>query len=158
MRKEIPREDFFEHVVRRTEEILSQSSFGSDDRYVSEVLTHVDLLERTIRLPDQLATIVTNETDDKRLHDLRLVFTELLEKFLQHFGPEVLTSSLSCSSWTWLPLPLSDVHFYSTSDKIHVCARLHHGSRANRAFHRVNQNRLWLNRKIWFINRVDNVN
>ena len=94
MRKEIPREDFFEHVVRRTEEILSQSSFGSDDRYVSKVLTHVDLLERTIRLPDQLTTIVTDETDDKRLHDLRLVFTELLEKFLQHFGPEVLTSSL----------------------------------------------------------------
>ena len=31
--------DLFEHVIRRTEEILSQSSFGSDDRYVSEVLT-----------------------------------------------------------------------------------------------------------------------
>ena len=44
--------DFFEHVIRRTEEILSQSSFGSDDRHVSEVLTRVDLLERTIRLPD----------------------------------------------------------------------------------------------------------
>ena len=31
--------DLFEHVIRRTEEILSQSSFGSDNRYVSEVLT-----------------------------------------------------------------------------------------------------------------------
>lgn len=40
--------DFFEHVIRRTEKILSQSSFGSDDLYVSEVLTPVDLLERTI--------------------------------------------------------------------------------------------------------------
>ena len=76
--------NFFEQVIKRTEE--SQSSFGSDDRYLSEVLTNVDLLERTIRLPDQLATIVTDETDEKRLHDLRLVFTELLEKFLQHFG------------------------------------------------------------------------
>ena len=67
---------FLEHVIR------SQSSFSSDDCYVSEVLTHVDLLERTIRLPLQLAAIVTvNETDKKRLHDLRLVFTELLEKF-----------------------------------------------------------------------------
>ena len=84
-------------MIRRTEKILSQSSFGSDDLYVSEVLTPVDLLERTIRLPHQLATIVTDETDEKRLHDLRLVFTELLEKFRQHFGPEVLTSSLSCS-------------------------------------------------------------
>ena len=72
--------------MRRTEEILSQSPFGSDDRYVSEVLTHVDLLERTIRLPDQLATLVTDVTDEKRLHNLRLVFPELLEKCLLHFG------------------------------------------------------------------------
>ena len=94
--------DFFEHVIRRTEEILSQSSFGSDDRNVSEVLTHVDLLERTIRLPDQLATIVTDETDVKQLDDLRLVFTELLEKFLQHFGNSTARPSsvtyLSCQS------------------------------------------------------------
>ncbi|XP_068731183.1 uncharacterized protein [Montipora capricornis] len=94
--------DFFEHVMRRTEEILSQSSFGSDDRNVSEVLTHVDLLERTVRLPDQLATIVTDETDVKQLDDLRLVFTELLEKFLQHFGNNTARPSsvtyLSCQS------------------------------------------------------------
>ena len=56
--------DFFEHVIRRPEEILSQSSFSSNDRYVSEVLTHVDLLERTIRLPDQLVTLVADETDE----------------------------------------------------------------------------------------------
>ena len=73
-------------MIRRTEEILSQSSFGIEDRYVSEVLTHVDLFERTIRLPDQLATLVTDVTDEKRLHDLRLMFPELLEKFLLHFG------------------------------------------------------------------------
>ena len=94
--------DFFEHVTRRTEEILSQSSFGSDDRYVSEVLTHVDLLERTIRLPDQLATLVTDETDEKRLHDLRLVFPELLEKFPLHFGNSITrpysVTYLSCQS------------------------------------------------------------
>ena len=92
--------DFFEHLIRRTEE--SQSSFGSVHRFVSEVLTHVDLLERTIRLPDQLATIVTHETDEKRLHDLRLVFTELLEKFLQHFGNSITRPTsvtyLSCKS------------------------------------------------------------
>ena len=76
--------DSFEQVIRRTDEI--QSSFGSHDRYVSEVLTQVDLLERTIRLPDQLATMITDETDEIRLHDLRLVFTELLEKFPLHFG------------------------------------------------------------------------
>ena len=94
--------NFFEHMIKRTEEILSQSSFGSDDRYLSEVLTHVDLLERKIRLPDQLATIVTDETDEKRLQDLRLVFTELLEKFLQHFGNCITRASsvtyLSCKS------------------------------------------------------------
>ena len=94
--------DLFEHVIRRTEEILSQSSFGSDDRYVSEVLTHVDLLERTIRLPDQLATLVTDESDEKRLHDLTLVFPELPEKFLLHFGNSIARPSsvtyLSCQS------------------------------------------------------------
>ena len=88
-------------MIRRTEEILSQSSFGSDDRYGSEVLTHVDLLERTIGLPDhdQLATLVT---DEKRLHDLRMVFPELLEKFLLHFGNSITRPSsvtyLSCQS------------------------------------------------------------
>ena len=52
--------DFLDHVIRRPEEILSQNSFSSEDPYVSEDLTHVDLLERTIRLPDQLATIVAD--------------------------------------------------------------------------------------------------
>ena len=95
-------QDFFEHMIRRTEEILSQSSFGSDDRNVFEVLTHVDLLERTIRLPDQLTTTVTDETDVKQLDDLRLLFTELLSKFLQHFGNSISRPSsvtyLSCQS------------------------------------------------------------
>ena len=40
---------FFEHVLNRTEEILSQSSTASNERH-AEVLTHVDLLERTVRL------------------------------------------------------------------------------------------------------------
>ena len=88
---------FLEHVIR------SQSSFSSDDCYVSEVLTHVDLLERTIRPPLQLAAIVTvNETDKKRLHDLRLVFTELLEKFFLNFGNSITrpfsVPYLSCQS------------------------------------------------------------
>ena len=52
--------DFLEHVIRRPKEILSQNSFSSDDPYVSGVLAHVDLLERTIRLPDQLATVVAD--------------------------------------------------------------------------------------------------
>ena len=57
-------------------------------------------MERTICLPDQLATIVTDETDEKRLRDLRLVFTELLEKILLHFGNSITRPSsvtyLSC--------------------------------------------------------------
>ena len=89
-------------MIRRTEEILSQSSFGSDDRYVSEVLTHVDLLERTIRLADQLVTLVTDVTDEKRLHDLRLVFPELLEKISPTFWNSITRPSsvtyLSCQS------------------------------------------------------------
>ena len=40
--------NFFEKLITRTEEILRQSSFGSNNRHASEVLTHVDLLERTI--------------------------------------------------------------------------------------------------------------
>ena len=80
-------------MIGRTDEILSLSSFGSDNRYVSEVLTHVDLLERTIRLPDHLAILVTDETDEKRLHDQRLVFPELPEKFLLHFGNSVTRPS-----------------------------------------------------------------
>ena len=90
-------------MIRRTEEILSQSSFGSDDRFVSEALTHVGLLERSIRLPDQLATIVTDDTVEKRLHDLRLVFTGLLEKFLQHFG-KIITRPSSVTYLSWKPL------------------------------------------------------
>ena len=94
--------NFFEHVIRRTEEIVNHSSFGSNERHLSEVLTHVDLLERTVRLPDQLTSIVTDETDVKQLDDLRLVFSELLEKFLQHFGNSVSrpsrVTSVSCQS------------------------------------------------------------
>ena len=72
--------DFFEHVIRRPEEI--QSSFSSNDSYVSEVLTHVDLLERTIRLPDQLVTLVADETDEKRLHDLNLVYNKAIQCYV----------------------------------------------------------------------------
>ena len=80
---------FFEHVISRTEEILSQNSFARSERHISEVLTHIDLLERTVRLPSQLANIVTDETDVKQLNDLRVVFSELLEKFRQHFGNSI---------------------------------------------------------------------
>ena len=80
---------FFEHVISRTEEILSQYSFARSERHISEVLTHIDLLERTVRLPSQLANIVTDETDVKQLNDLRVVFSELLEKFRQHFGNSI---------------------------------------------------------------------
>ena len=76
---------FFDHVLNTTEEILSQSSTASNERH-AEVLTHVYILERTVRLTGQLARIVTEETDLKLLDDLRLVFSELLAKFLQHFG------------------------------------------------------------------------
>ena len=43
--------NFFEHVIGKTEEILSQNSFARSERHISEVLTHIDLLERTVRLP-----------------------------------------------------------------------------------------------------------
>ena len=80
---------FFEHVISRTEEILGQNSFSTSERHISEVLTHIDLLERTVRFSSQLASIVTDETDVKQLNDLRVVFSGLLEKFLQHFGNSV---------------------------------------------------------------------
>ena len=75
---------FFKHVINRTEEILSQNSFASSEHHISEVLTHIDLLERTVILPSQLANTVTDETDVKQLNDLTVVFSELVEKFLQH--------------------------------------------------------------------------
>ena len=52
----------FEHVVSRTQEIQSQNVFASSERHISEVLTHIDLLERAVRFPSQLASIVTDET------------------------------------------------------------------------------------------------
>ena len=52
----------FEHVVSRTEETLSQNVFASSERHISEVLTHIDLLERAVRFSSQLASIVTDET------------------------------------------------------------------------------------------------
>ena len=76
--------NFFQHALNRTEEILCQSSTASNEPH-AEVLTDVDLLERTVRLTSQLADIVTDETDLKLLDDLRMVFSELLEKFRQHF-------------------------------------------------------------------------
>ena len=88
---------FFEHVISRTEEILSQNSFATNERHISEFLTPIYLLERTVRLSSSLANIVTDETDVhvKQLNDLRVVFSELpvleklLEKFLQHFENSV---------------------------------------------------------------------
>ena len=75
---------FFEHVLNSTEEILNQTSNTNNEQY-SDVLTHVHLLERTVKLTGQLARIVTEETDLKTLDDLRQVFSELLGNFLQHF-------------------------------------------------------------------------
>ena len=75
---------FFEHNSNRTEEILNQTSNTSNEQH-SEVLPHVHLLERTVKLTGQLARIVTEETDIKTLDDLRQVFSELLKNFLQHF-------------------------------------------------------------------------
>ena len=86
--------NFFEHVISKTDEILSQISFVGSERHISEVLTHIDLLERTVRLPGQLANIVADETDAKQLNDLRVVFSELLERFLQHFDHHELQLSL----------------------------------------------------------------
>ena len=34
--------NFFEHVIGKTEEILSQNSFARSERHISEVLTHID--------------------------------------------------------------------------------------------------------------------
>lgn len=34
---------FFEHVIIRTEEIMSQNSFASSERLMSKILTHIDL-------------------------------------------------------------------------------------------------------------------
>ena len=79
-------ESFFEHVLNRTEELLDENSNVSGEHRIS---THFDLLERTVRLLaqfSQLARIVTDETDLKLLGDLRVVVSELLEKFLHHFG------------------------------------------------------------------------
>ena len=50
---------FFEHVTSRTGEILSQNVFASSERHISEVLTHIDLLEKTVRLQVPLVSIVT---------------------------------------------------------------------------------------------------
>ena len=50
------------------------------------LILFVDLLERTVRLPGQLAMVVTDLTDLKLLDDLKLLFSELLENFLDHFG------------------------------------------------------------------------
>ena len=61
-------ESFFEHVLNRTEDILDENSNVSGEHHIS---THVDLLERTVRLPAQLARIVTYETDLKLLRSIK---------------------------------------------------------------------------------------
>ena len=88
--------NLFKHVLNRTEEIIDQSLTESSEQH-GEVLTHVDLLERTVRLTGQLARIVTEETDLKKLDNLRLVFSKLLEKFLQHFANNASRPPHVCS-------------------------------------------------------------
>lgn len=62
MKAKIPGEvSFFEHVISRAEEILTQNSFACSGCYISEVVTHKDLLERMVRLPSQLVNGVTAE-------------------------------------------------------------------------------------------------
>ena len=80
-------DETFEHVVSRTAEILSQNLFASSERHISEVLTHIDLLERTVRFCKSVGEHSyrrnpPDEADVKQLNDLRVVFSELLEKFL----------------------------------------------------------------------------
>ena len=53
--------NFFKHVIGKTKEILSQNSFASSERHISEVLTHIDLLERTVRLHSYIDYIVTDD-------------------------------------------------------------------------------------------------
>ena len=66
---------FFAHVISRSEELPSQTLFANSECYISEVLTHIDLLERTVR------SVGDSRTDAKQLNDLRVVFLyELLEK------------------------------------------------------------------------------
>ena len=56
-------ESLFEHVLNRTEELLDENSNVSGEHRIS---THVDFLERTVRLLVQLARIVTDFRAEKR--------------------------------------------------------------------------------------------
>ena len=56
-------ESFFEHVLNGTEELLDENSNVSGEHRIS---THVDFLERTVRLLVQLARIVTDFRAEKR--------------------------------------------------------------------------------------------
>ena len=65
-------ESFLDSVLERTEIILSQNS---------GILTHVDLLDKTVRMLCQLARIVDEDEDVNMLEDLKEVFSELFERF-----------------------------------------------------------------------------
>ena len=55
---------------------------------------HFKYISLLSSLTDQLATIVTDETDVKQVDAASLVFTELLEIFLQHFGSSISRFSI----------------------------------------------------------------
>ena len=75
---------YFETVIARTEAFLD-IGISDDDEYRSNVLSHVDLLERTATLPAQLSLVVEDETDLQLLECLRTVFVQV-EVLLSHFG------------------------------------------------------------------------
>ena len=81
---------YFETVIARTEAFLD-IAISDDNKYRSNVLSHVDLLERTATA--QLSLVVEDETDLQLLERLRTVFLQLLEVFLSHFG-----NSTSCQT------------------------------------------------------------
>ena len=67
-------------IIARTEAFLD-IGISDNDEYRSNVLSHVDLLERTATLPAQLSLVVEDETDLQLLERLRTVFVQLLEVF-----------------------------------------------------------------------------
>jgi hypothetical protein len=71
--------------LNRTEEFVERIVRSDDEEYMSSVLSHVDLLERTAILPVQISQVLSNEADLLVLEGLRAVFVQLLDSFLRDF-------------------------------------------------------------------------
>ena len=78
-------EGFLKFVLQKTEELsLSKDGGSFSENFLSELLTHVDLLGKTTQLLHEIGDS-SDDDDNKRWNDLENVYTEIEKDFISLF-------------------------------------------------------------------------